>query len=48
MHAIAQSRAQRVEHGRARFSLWAGDLGLALFLADCIRGDGGVPTLTAW
>jgi hypothetical protein len=48
MHAIAQSRAQRVEYGRARFSLWTGDLGLALFLADCIRGDGGVPTFTAW
>jgi hypothetical protein len=48
MHAIAQSRAHRAEYGTARFSLWTGDLGVALFLADSIRGEGGVPTLTAW
>ena len=30
-------------HGRGRYTLWTGDLGTALYLADCIDGGGGLP-----
>lgn len=45
MHALAQTRAQAVEHGQHRFSLWTGDLGVALFVSSCLTGDAGFPTL---
>jgi hypothetical protein len=45
-HAIGQSEAARARHGRGRFSLWTGDLGLALYLADCLEATyTGVPAL---
>jgi hypothetical protein len=43
MHAIGQSERAAVQ-GR-RHSLWTGDLGLALYLADCIEGRARFPTL---
>jgi hypothetical protein len=45
MHAIAQSDAAHAAHGQRKFSLWTGDLGLALFLADCLDGRAAFPTL---
>jgi len=42
-HAAAQVARDRAAHGRGRFSLWTGDLGVALYLADCLRGDGAFP-----
>lgn len=42
MSAIAQSGAQA---GGRRFTLWTGDLGVAMYLADCIDGVGRFPTL---
>jgi hypothetical protein len=33
----------RTEHGRGRYSLWAGDGGTALYLADCVDGGGEPP-----
>lgn len=47
MHAIAQAEADAARHGRWRHALWTGDPGLALYLADCLRDDGGpgFPTL---
>lgn len=42
MHALDQSAAQE---GGPRPSLWTGDLGLALYLADCIDGRANFPTL---
>jgi hypothetical protein len=42
MHAIAQSDAQP---GGRRYSLWTGDLGLALYLVDCVEGRARFPTL---
>ena len=45
MHAIEQYHAMKTEHGRGRFSLWTGDLGLALYLWQCVQGQAGVPTL---
>ena len=43
MHAAAQVDHSRVEHGRGRQTLWTGDLGTALYLADCVDGGGKLP-----
>jgi hypothetical protein len=43
MHAVGQVERARSEHGRGRYTLWTGDLGTALYLADCIDGRGAVP-----
>lgn len=43
MAALAQLRTAREEHGRGRYSLWTGDAGLALYLADCIGGGATFP-----
>ena len=45
MHALQQSDAQSQSHGAHRFSLWSGDLGLALYLSSCLRADAAFPTL---
>jgi hypothetical protein len=45
MHAIAQSEAERQRHGRRRYSLWTGDLGLAVYLWHCLTCSGGLPAL---
>jgi hypothetical protein len=37
---VAQSRT---EYGRGRYTLWTGDVGAALFLADCTDGGGKLP-----
>lgn len=43
MHAAGQVERSRSEHGRGRHTLWTGDLGTALYLADCIDGGGNLP-----
>jgi len=43
MHAIAQSERARNQYGRRRYSLWTGDLGLAVYLWHCVTGSGGLP-----
>jgi hypothetical protein len=43
MHAVAQVARARSEFGCGRHSLWAGDPGTALYLADCLAGGGAVP-----
>ena len=45
MHAIAQSEADAKLHGQRRYSLWTGDLGLAIYLHDCITARPAFPTL---
>jgi hypothetical protein len=45
MHALDQVRRLRRQQGRGRYSLWTGDLGVALYLADCISGTGIYPVL---
>jgi len=45
MHAVGQYEAMRERHGRGRYTLWTGDAGLALYLAQCIEGKAGVPSL---
>jgi lanthionine synthetase-like protein len=45
MHAIAQSTSMRAQYGRGRYTLWTGDAGLALYLAQCTEALPGVPSL---
>jgi Lanthionine synthetase C-like protein len=45
MHALEQVRRLRAQRGRGRYSLWTGDPGVALYLADCISGTGIYPVL---
>jgi hypothetical protein len=43
VHAVGQVERARAEYGRGRYSLWTGDPGTALYLADCIDGGGRLP-----
>ena len=45
MTAIAQYREARAELGRGRYSLWTGDIGLAVYLWDCARAEPAFPTI---
>jgi hypothetical protein len=45
MHAIGQSEAEAAGLGRRRYTLWTGDLGLAIYLFDCLDGRARFPTL---
>ena len=47
VHALAQVRRRRAEAGRGRYSLWTGDLGVALYLADCVDARAAYPVLDA-
>ncbi|MEK6274552.1 MAG: LanC-like protein [Actinomycetota bacterium] len=43
MHSAAQVENSRSEYGHGRYTLWTGDLGTALYLADCVDGRGELP-----
>ena len=43
MHGAAQVERAREQHGQGRYTLWTGDPGTALYLADCIDGSLNVP-----
>jgi Lanthionine synthetase C-like protein len=45
MHAIDQFEDETARTGRLRHSLWTGDIGLAIFLWDCLREVARFPTL---
>jgi lanthionine synthetase-like protein len=45
MTAIAQYREARRQYGRGRYSLWTGDVGLAVYLSDCVRAEPRFPTI---
>ncbi len=47
VHALAQVRRQRADRGRGRYSLWTGDLGVALYVASCIDARAAYPVLDA-
>jgi hypothetical protein len=40
------SRIERRGHGR--YSLWTGDLGVALYAADCLAARSDYPVLETW
>jgi lantibiotic modifying enzyme len=43
MHALEQVERLRNERGHGRYSLWTGDVGVALYAADCIHGTSSYP-----
>ena len=45
MHAIEQAERGKRTYGQRKFSLWTGDLGLAVFLLDCILATDAMPML---
>ena len=45
MTAMAQCREAREQHGCGRYSLWTGDVGLAIYLHDCLTGVPRFPTV---
>ena len=45
MTAIVQYRGSQMAVGRGRYSLWTGDVGLAIYLWDCITGEPRFPTI---
>jgi lantibiotic modifying enzyme len=45
MHALQQAQQLRQRHGQGRHTLWTGDVGLAVFLWQCIEGRAGMPLL---
>jgi hypothetical protein len=45
MTAIVQCRGAQVVVDRGRYSLWTGDVGLAIYLWDCITGEPRFPTI---
>src|ERR1700683_2158844 len=45
MHAIGQCERALEKYEQRKYSLWTGDLGLAIYLWDCIRGAAIFPTL---
>jgi hypothetical protein len=45
MHAIEQSERALTRYGQRKFSLWTGDLGLAVYLWDCVQARARIPLL---
>jgi hypothetical protein len=45
MHAMAQVESERARLGRGRYSLFTGDLGVALFLRHLLDGEERFPTM---
>jgi hypothetical protein len=47
MHALEQVERLRAERGRGRYSLWTGDVGVALYAADCLDKRSAYPFFEA-
>jgi hypothetical protein len=45
VHALEQVERLKGQRGRGRYSLWTGDVGTALFAADCLEARASVPTI---
>jgi lantibiotic modifying enzyme len=45
MNAIDQYRLSKELYHQGRYTLWTGDLGMAVYLWDCINGEGKFPTI---
>jgi len=47
MHAITQNERALEKYGQRKYSLWTGDLGLAVYLWNCVRATAEFPILDA-
>ncbi|HQR11674.1 MAG TPA: lanthionine synthetase LanC family protein [Casimicrobiaceae bacterium] len=45
MQTIEQCAAHAARYGQRRFSLWTGDLGVAMFVQSCLEENDDFPTL---
>jgi len=43
MHAIEQNERFVMQYVQRKYSLWTGDLGLAIYLKDCLEGTSHIP-----
>jgi hypothetical protein len=48
VHALEQAQRLEGTRGRRRYSLWTGDVGAALFAADCLDARARYPILDTW
>jgi lantibiotic modifying enzyme len=48
VHALEQVERLRAENGRGRYSLWTGDLGVAVYTADCLDRRTHYPIFESW
>lgn len=48
VHALGQVERLRETRGRGRYSLWTGDVGVALYAADCLDCRTAYPVLDGW
>jgi Lanthionine synthetase C-like protein len=48
VHALEQVERLRAENGCGRHSLWTGDVGTAIYAADCIDGRADYPIFDSW
>ncbi len=48
VHALEQAERLRAVRGRGRYSLWTGDLGVAIYAADCLDARTAYPIVDTW
>jgi lantibiotic modifying enzyme len=48
VHALEQVQRLREQRGRGRYSLFTGDLGVAVYAADCLDGRASYPIYDSW
>ena len=48
VHALEQADRHAATRGRRRYSLWTGDVGAAIFAADCLDARARYPVLDTW
>jgi hypothetical protein len=46
--ARPQVEQAREEYDQGRYTLWTGDIGVALYLRSCLEIDADFPTIDAW
>jgi hypothetical protein len=47
-HALLQVERSRSEYGHGRYSLWTGDVGVAVYASQCISATAHMPTIDYW
>jgi Lanthionine synthetase C-like protein len=48
VHALGQVEQAKARRGRGRYSLWTGDVGVALYAASCLDSRTAYPVLDSW
>lgn len=47
-HALLQVERSRSTYGRGRYSLWTGDVGVAVYASQCVNVTAAMPTIDYW